>query len=432
MTDVLIVEDNRSLALVAKSFVERFSEFQAIVTSSREETKSLIKVNPTRFTAAIVDLNLPDAPNGEVIPDVLAANIPVIVMTGSYGEEIRQKMTGYGIVDYIVKQDKGAYKYASELVRRIHKNRSTKALVVEDSKSEASAMQYLMEIQRFNVFVAYSGEQAMQLLHNHPDIRLVITDYNMPGMDGFEFSHRIREIYDKDRLAIIGLSGYEKSRITSRFLKSGANDYLTKGFAYEELLCRVNLNMELLDYIETFQEAAHHDFLTNLFNRRYFFEKGKALYQAAKESGNDLCIAILDIDFFKKVNDTYGHEAGDFALKHLAQMLSETFTNEMLIRLGGEEFCILFQKNAEQASQSLEEFRIKISQSTVDTYKTKFSMTLSIGLTDTLGENIDDMLAIADSALYQAKENGRNCLVYSAQREADLVEFKHNVRASVR
>ena len=432
MPQVLIVEDNRALAMMAKSVVETLHDFEAIISSNRKETEKLISTDPLRFTAAIVDINLPDAPNGEVIPDLLASNIPVIVMTGSYGEELRQKMSGFGIIDYIVKHGIDSYRYASELVQRIHRNRSTKALIVEDSRSEAAALQYQMEIQRFQVLVAHNGEEALNILKNHPDIRLVFTDYNMPGMNGFSLCQAIRKSHGKDRTAIIGLSSTEQSRVSSRFLKSGANDFLAKPFAYEELLCRVNQNMELLDLIELSQDNANRDYLTKLYNRRYFFERGRYLYQKSKEAGTDLSVAMLDIDYFKKVNDVYGHERGDAALKQLANILEDAFSDNLVARFGGEEFCILIQDKTDRVQQRLNEFRKKVETQAIQQYKFNFSITVSIGFTDKMKENLEEMLVVADSALYRAKENGRNCVIYSSGQEDINENFRMNVRVAAR
>jgi len=432
MPQVLIVEDNRALAMMAQSVIQAHHDFEAVISTNRKETDRLISTDPSRFTAAIVDINLPDAPNGEVIPDLLASNIPVIVMTGSYGEELRQKMSGFGIIDYVVKHGIDSYQYASELVQRIHRNRSTKVLIVEDSRSEAAALQYQLEIQRFQVLVAHTGEEALEILTNHPDIRLIFADYNMPGMNGFNLSQTIRKTHGKDKTAIIGLSSTAQSRVSSRFLKSGANDFLAKPFAYEELLCRVNQNMELLDLIELSQNNANHDYLTKLYNRRYFFEKGRYLYEEAKQAGSDLCIAMLDIDYFKKVNDVYGHERGDAALKQLANLLMEAFSDSLVARFGGEEFCILIQDKADKVHQRLDAFRKQVEKLPIEQYKLNFFITVSIGFTDQVKENLEEMLVLADAALYLAKENGRNCVVYSSGQEEIDDKFKINVRVSGR
>jgi len=419
MFEFLIIEDNRALATMGKTMIEEKNACKGVIASSRNEVNALISENPGRFSVAIVDLNLPDAPNGEALPDVIAANIPAIVLTGAYGEDMRQQMVNYGVVDYVVKSSGiSSYQYVADLVGRIHKNRSTKVLIIDDSQSLSNLLAFQLGIQRLNVLIAHTAAEGLEILSKESDIRLVFLDYNLPDMDGFEVCQKIRAQRGKDEMAIIGISGTESERISSRFLKSGANDFLSKPFGYEELLCRVNQNLEILDQIEIIRDVASRDYLTRLYNRRYFFEQGIPVYEKAIKKARPLSAAMMDIDFFKKVNDMQGHDGGDEALRHIAVILSGMFPDVLVARFGGEEFCILMPFEKEQAHKRLEKFRKKIADSPVKTDKYNFSYTVSIGFTDIPGEDIDNMLAIADMGLYEAKKNGRNQVVYS-QRQND-------------
>lgn len=421
--EFLIIEDNRALASMGKTMIEEKNCCKGVIASSRKQVNELIAENPGRFSIAIVDLNLPDAPNGETLPDVIAANIPAIVLTGAYGEDMRQQMVNYGVVDYVVKSAGiSSYQYVADLVGRIHKNRSTKVLIIDDSQSLSGLLAFQLGIQRLNVLTAHTAAEGLDLLNKEPDIRLVFLDYNLPDMDGFEVCQKIRAQRGKDEIAIIGISGTESERVSSRFLKSGANDFLSKPFGYEELLCRVNQNLEILDQIEMIRDAASRDYLTKLYNRRYFFEQGISLYEKSVKKGRPICGAMMDIDFFKKVNDVQGHDGGDEALRHIAGILSEMFPDVLVARFGGEEFCILMPFEKDQAYTRLERFRRKIAESPVKTDKYNFSYTVSIGFTDIPGDDIDNMLAIADMGLYEAKKNGRNQVVYSQQQNNENIQ----------
>lgn len=255
MPQVLIIEDNRALAAMAKAHIEEKEGFSAVIATSRDGAKTLLDNKSLQFAAAIVDINLPDAPDGEVVPDILDAGIPAIVMTGAFKEELRDQMLKLGVVDYVVKQGIHSFRYACNLVERIHRNRSIKVLVVDDSPSATALLTHALEQQKFIVLSAESGEHALGVLEQHPDTRLVITDYNMPGMDGFELCQQIRRNYEKRQIAIIGLSGTNKAGLSNRFLKSGANDFLSKPFSYEELFCRINHNLELIEQFETIQSG---------------------------------------------------------------------------------------------------------------------------------------------------------------------------------
>ncbi|MBT8440124.1 MAG: GGDEF domain-containing protein, partial [Gammaproteobacteria bacterium] len=136
-------------------------------------------------------------------------------------------------------------------------------------------------------------------------------------------------------------------------------------------------------------------------------------YQKAVKKGSPVSVAMMDIDFFKKVNDEQGHDGGDEALRHIAKILSDMFPDVLVSRFGGEEFCILMLLDKDQAYKRLEKFRKKIEGTPVKTDKYNFSYTVSTGFTDLPGEDIDNMLARADMGLYEAKENGRNQVVYS-------------------
>jgi PleD family two-component response regulator len=122
------------------------------------------------------------------------------------------------------------------------------------------------------VLEAENGEEALNIIDEHKDIRLVITDFNMPKMDGFELTKKLRQLYTKQDMAIIGMSTYGNNLLSARFLKIGGSDFLNKPFLEEEFFCRINQNMDLLEYIKNLRFVATRDFLTGLYNRRHFFE----------------------------------------------------------------------------------------------------------------------------------------------------------------
>ncbi|MGJ8687006.1 MAG: GGDEF domain-containing response regulator, partial [Spongiibacteraceae bacterium] len=402
---------NNSLAHMAKALIEDNPGFKVFLATTGAAAKELIKEHNNDFTAALADLNLPDAPNGEIVPVIQAAGIPVIVLTGFFGDELRTQMLELGIVDYVLKKNISAYEYACKLVQRIHRNRSTKVLIVEDSVSTSLLLKRRLEIQCLNVVSAGNGREALERLNEHPDIKLVLTDYNMPEMDGFELCQQLRSRHSKEQLTIIGLSNSSDERISAHFLKSGANDFISKPYTYEELLCRVNQNLDYHDQIETIREAANRDYLTNLYNRRYFFNEGKQIHLRAKFLEAPLTVAMIDIDHFKKINDTFGHDAGDIALKHIAELMNNAFENDLLARFGGEEFCLICNGDSALAYQRLDEFRRTVANSLVKTPDHEFSFSVSIGLNQSSEDCLDAIINAADANLLRAKEQGRNQVV---------------------
>lgn len=409
---ILIIEDQKSLLVMLKQLMCASYDVEIHTASSYAQAKSCLSKHRHEYLVVLCDLNLPDAPNGEIVDLINRAKVRMIAMTGSFGETLRVTMLEKGVVDYIVKESINAYEYVVELVGRIAINSSNKLLLVDDSPTSRAVMEQMLKLQNFDVLTAENGEQALAMYKQHDDIKLVLTDYHMPEMDGFNLTLALRQLLPKEQLAIIGLSSTGNSELGAQFIKNGANDFLSKPVAYEELLCRVNQNISLLAYMEALRSAANCDFLTGLFNRRYFFSTGEEILQANKQSKSQVAVAMLDIDHFKQINDSYGHEAGDELLIYFAQLLKQVFDKNVIARIGGEEFSVLFHGEQYTEAQALcEQFRILLAQAQIQFSQQVLSMTVSIGLHQQIEDNLDVMLKKADLKLYQAKEAGRNQVI---------------------
>ncbi len=238
----------------------------------------------------------------------------------------------------------------------------------------------------------------------------MITDYTMPGMDGFELTKRIRKNYSKEGMAVIGISAYGNPLVSAKFIKHGANDFLNKPVIAEEFYSRVNQNLEMLELVERIRDSANRDYLTKLFNRRYFFDLGRSLHANAKRHHAPLSVAMVDIDFFKKINDTHGHDAGDKALVHMAEILTSRFRDsDIVARFGGEEFCILApEMKSDKILEVFEGLRKAIEASPALCDGISIPFTVSIGLCARMEDSLEKMINQADSMLYKAKHSGRN------------------------
>lgn len=413
MEQILIVEDSTTMAQVASNMVKSKLGHGTTITGSLAETIQLLEGDAPAFMAALVDLTLPDSSEGEIVDYVTSKGIPTIVITASFDEQRRDAILKKRVVDYVIKENRNAYDYVIRLLGRLDRNRQIKALVVDDSSTARNMTRALLLQHNFQVQVAEDGETALKLLQQQPDTKLVLSDYNMPGMDGFELTARIRQSYPRDGIAIIGLSAQGSGEMSAKFLKNGANDFLTKPFSQEEFYCRVMQNVETIENIELIRDAANRDYLTGLYNRRYFFEVGTRQFGEAKTEGGHLVVAMMDVDFFKKVNDNYGHDGGDVVLKHMAILINESFGEYLPARFGGEEFAVMFQgMDADEVETLLEAFRGKVESTVVPFGDQEIRFTISIGYTDKLPNSVDDALALADEGLYSAKEGGRNQVVY--------------------
>ena len=287
-----------------------------------------------------------------------------------------------------------------------------KVLIVDDVISASKVMESMLLKQNYQVLLAKNAHEALKILENNHDIKVILMDYAMPEMDGIALTLKIREKYSKDKISIIGISGVHKHKLNSDFMKNGANDFIVKPFTYDELLCRVNQNVDMIQSIEYNRNLANFDYLTKVYNRRYFFTNGKILYESAKINMDSLSLCMIDIDHFKKINDIYGHDCGDVVLKHFAKILNEYFADYLVARLGGEEFAVLFDNiEYQKVLELLKNFRQLIENISIDYEQNKVSMTVSIGANNILSEDIDAMLKLSDENLYQAKDSGRNKVV---------------------
>jgi diguanylate cyclase (GGDEF)-like protein len=406
---VLIVEDEKALARIAATMVQNRWGCEVRVAMTLQEAREELDRDGEELVAAVCDLHMPDAPHGEVVDLMNTAGVPAIAVTGGFDDDLRRIIGRNGVVDYVLKERVNAYEYVTELIGRLYKNRFIKVMIVDDSPTARAMLGPMLDLQCLQVFRAASGVEALWLFEQHPDIRLIMTDYNMPEMDGFVLTQKLRKKRGKDRLAIMGLSANDDPRLSAQFLKSGANDYVSKPFSYEELLCRVTQNLDMLEMIAAIRDAATHDHLTGLHNRRFFFEQGLVMHQAAKDRGMPLAAVMMDVDHFKRVNDTYGHDAGDEVLRHLADMLLDQFGGDLVVRLGGEEFAILIgNQTPAQVLARAEGFRRLVAGSPAGYEGQTIPCTISAGLCGEIEDNIDAMLRRADSNLYKAKAGGRN------------------------
>lgn len=412
--NILVVEDSKMFTRILKASIEADTNFKVITVESYSDLIQLLETNNYTFFASLLDLNLPDAPDGEVIDYVLSHNIPSIVFTGKFDDDLRDRMLAKGIVDYVLKESPASVEYIVSLLKQLNRNTFIKALVVDDSRTARLHIKRLLAIYRFTVLEAENGEQALELLNHNKDIRLIITDFNMPIMDGFELTKKVRTLYSKQELAIIGMSAYGNNLLSARFLKIGGSDFINKPFLEEEFFCRVNQNMELLEYIKDLKFVATRDFLTGLYNRRHFFDVGEKLFMRATRSQKPIAVALIDIDFFKQVNDTYGHDIGDLVLKNMGELLNNSLrVSDLIARFGGEEFGFLLPNvNAGDAQHIFETLRRKIAENSIKLPNdNSLKITASIGVCITPSENLETALSKADQLLYEAKKNGRNQVI---------------------
>ena len=414
---ILIIEDNRIAGVLLKSTLSKALSYNIDWVETLAEAKEILLKQHHMYKLALVDFVLPDAPNGEAIDETVSYDMPTIVFTGKeLDADVRMSLWRKNIVDYVIKDDPNSIDYIKQVILRLEANPSIKIVVVDDSRVVRKLFSRLLEVHLYQVFEAEDAQVAENILDEHPDVRLVITDYSMPGMDGFNFVKYLRKRFGRDGMGILGMTSSEDGAMGARFIKCGANDFISKRtFLVEELYSRVNNCLDALEHMAVIRRLATTDSLSGLFNRHYFYERSERLLrQINKESGEFVCAAI-DIDHFKSINDSYGHQIGDRAIKAVSMALANFVKKNQGIvgRVGGEEFCIVMSGfNRELALAQLEQLRKTIAAIQIPAVPNKLiSVTVSIGLVTRTKLTMDEVMADADKLLYRAKHKGRNIIV---------------------
>ena len=407
---VLVVEDTRFFRNLIQTSIQSKLGIEVVCAESLAETKSIVEERKDEFFLSLLDINLPDTREEEIVEYIVEQGMPAVVFTSLFSEDLRERILSNNVIDYVIKDTAASISYITSIVNRINNNRNLKALVVDDSSTANKLMTNLLQQYQLNVLQAKNGIEAQKIIEKNPDIRLVVTDYTMPEMDGFELTKWIRGKFQRDEMAIIGVSTAGNNMLSAKFIKNGANDFLSKPFLQEEFFCRVSQNLDLIESIMNLKQMSTHDFMSGLFNRRFLIDTGQTLHANVRRTTNSLAVAMIDVDHFKRVNDTRGHYAGDEVIKTLARTLqSQVRKSDIVARYGGEEFCILTPNmNPDNVEEFYEKIR-KLIESTPTHYEgAEIKVTVSIGVCPVTLDSVEEMIISADKMLYKAKEEGRN------------------------
>ena len=398
MLNILLIEPNFTYQKVIEKFISK--EVIFVKFTSISSFKELKKLNLKKFDIAICDYLLPDSNETEHIDFLLQNKLNAVILT-KYNEKIDKKYID-NILEFLNKEDLATFKYLAQLIKRYNKNKNLKVLLVDDSVVSRKKIAKYLKLFNLEVLEATNGEEAKELLKKE-DITLIITDIYMPIMDGFELIKFVRQKKSLEELPILGISGVGDSLDAVKLLKFGANDFIKKPFLKEELLIRVANLLNLYDFIHKYKQQSEIDPLTGSYNRTILETKIDTLFHIYEKKS----IAMLDIDFFKKINDTYGHQKGDEVLKYFASHIKEIIRkNDFLVRYGGEEF-LIFMPNTTKEEAYVVLYKIKNTLKDINGLK----FTFSAGIADE-GETLAEMIKIADKRLYKAKKEGRNKIVY--------------------
>jgi two-component system, cell cycle response regulator len=297
-----------------------------------------------------------------------------------------------------------------------------RVLIAEDDPMLRRILRTWLESWGYKVTAAEDGEKAWEILQQDEAPQLLILDWMMPARDGLELCRLVRERDRSPYQYILLVTAKDDKQDLVRGLEAGADDYLSKPFDRNELRARLRTGRRILtlqDEQIKAGEALHfqatHDGLTGLWNRAAIFDLLHREFQVAARSALIAGVMMLDVDHFKRVNDSYGHPAGDAVLREVARRAQLAVRDYDLVgRYGGEEFLIILPDCAPDQLQSCaERIRQAVAGQPVTSDDSSISITVSIGtaILDPLSTNEKDALAAADTALYHAKNSGRNRVV---------------------
>ncbi len=294
-------------------------------------------------------------------------------------------------------------------------------LVVEDS--DTVRHEIIQILKGKNIFDSFheadDGLQGFKVLLSKK-IDLILCDVDMPMMDGFKFISLVQTRDDLRDIPIILLTGKEDRDSKIRGLEQGASDYITKPFDAGELVARVKVHLKIKTLQDQLKQAnelllaiSHTDHLTGLNNRRYLEETLEREFRRTQRKGSNLAVMIMDIDHFKKVNDTYGHQQGDSALCKVAAIFQRALREyDTAARFGGEEFiAVIPETSLFEAENIAERIRKAIEGAIFNVEVENIKITASFGVSAYPTDGIrsaDDLIREADKALYAAKIKGRN------------------------
>jgi len=250
--NVLIVEDSRSITGLLE---EKINKAGLGVHFARDHKSALELLETSSYSAFVTNMNWPELYWDECLHRAAAREIPVVVFSSTFNGDIQEKISQHKIYDHVVKSNSHSLEELVESIVTLHNNRELGVLVVDDS---SSVREYTMELLRQANYIAYEaqdGPTGLDVVAKHPEIRLIVTDYEMPGMNGFEFTEKIREKYSRNQMAVIGFSRHSTDITTAGFLKHGANDFLFKPFGPEEFFARTRTILEIIKAYEDLQRT---------------------------------------------------------------------------------------------------------------------------------------------------------------------------------
>jgi len=434
---ILVVDRSAvSRELVARMLRAGISGSEVITCKTGAEALSLIQEQ--HFDLITTALMLPDIDGLDLCLQIRQFKshryTPVVVISGDADTRLLKEGYAAGVTDYFDKSQ-GYHAFTKFITEFDHRNQWLVGhiLYVEDSKTAAAITIPILEKHGLQVSHVTSAEEAYNLLNatrqgRGEDYDLIVTDFYLEfDMTGGDLLHAIRARmhYSRQELPVLVITGSDDIDTQVELFHAGANDFIGKPLIEEILMARIRSLLLIKHQYNTLQSQAKKmeqisvtDTLTGVFNRRFLMDSGEHLRQDAYNQ--PLWVTIVDIDHFKQINDTQGHLVGDHVLVGLGELFLKKMSEATPIRFGGEEFVLLFpQLQPRDALIRLEQLRMAVEELN----PCEIPVTISIGAVDASqypDKSLNELIKLADRALYAAKENGRNRIYISVDEQRIL------------
>lgn len=336
-------------------------------------------------------------------------HIPIVVFTGNDSLEARKMMYELGIVDYILKSTGKDAIRQNILSFRNEEPVDSRMLnlryaVLDDNKLDRMIIERIFSMYKISD-VAYF-DSADDLLRSDVKYDVYLVDIVLRETTGDKVIVQIKR--KRPDSVVIAVSGIDNVKTVSRVLSTGADDFLTKPFNHQLFLARLKTNIRSYLLLQDLAKMAVTDGLTGLFNRRHIFERLSHEAEKSVRYGSSFSLLMFDIDHFKRINDTYGHQLGDEVLRNVSSSICSSVRNvDIAGRYGGEEFIVILPEiGIEGAALAAE--RIRCAVESLTPARDGLVVTISCGAAEYHGEDVGAFVKKADALLYQAKESGRN------------------------
>ena len=410
---LLLVEDDKVLAKNLTEQIEAFGYKVSVLYSVENLYLALKKELPA---ALIIDIMLPEGNTAgiDAIKNIrkkdnpLLDNIPLIFISSRTDIEARLATVKVGGNAYLVKPlDVGHLIEWIDKLLNHHSEEAYHVLIIDDDIKVAQHHALILENTKISTSICNDPLQILSYMDNRsPD--LILMDLYMPNCNGCELTAMIRQIDPYVAIPIIYLSTEHSSELKLQALFQGGDHFLIKPILTKNLISIVNYQARRFRKLRALMVR---DGLTNLYNHRYIKEFIKNECARAQRNGSTMSLAMFDVDYFKQVNDTYGHAVGDYVLKTLSRFLEDRLRKTDLVgRYGGEEFVVIFPNTSIKIAEKLcEALRIDFEKIRHFSKNNPFQVTFSCGIASYPNYNEAQLLSDkADKALYISKSKGRN------------------------